>query len=69
VDGDTVFALSTREVEFEREPDFARQLGLFVVQTAGAEAVRLAILDAVRSATAVTTPAGSWEPYPAPPAG
>ncbi|WP_138414215.1 P1 family peptidase [Sinomonas gamaensis] len=69
VDGDTVFALSTRAVEFEREPDFARQLGLFVVQTAGAEAVRLAILDAVRSATAVTTPAGSWEPYPAPPAG
>lgn len=68
VDGDTVFALSTGAVHLEREPDFARQLGLFVVQTAAAEAVRLAILDAVRSATPVTTPAGTWEPYPAPPA-
>jgi L-aminopeptidase/D-esterase-like protein len=66
VDGDTVFALSTQAVDLQREPDFARQLGLFVVQTAAAEAVRLAILDAVRSATAVTTPAGTWEPYPAP---
>ena len=66
VDGDTVFALSTRAVELERTPDFARQIGLFMVQTAAAEAVRLAILDGVRSATAVTTPAGTWEPYPAP---
>ncbi|WP_138442256.1 P1 family peptidase [Sinomonas susongensis] len=66
VDGDTIFALSTRAIEFEREPDFARQLALFFVQTAAAEAVRLAILDGVRSATAVTTPAGTWEPYPAP---
>ena len=66
VDGDTIFALSTRAVAFEREPDFARQLALFFVQTAAAEAVRLAILDGVRSATAVTTPAGTWAPYPAP---
>ncbi|WP_415856313.1 P1 family peptidase, partial [Sinomonas sp. G460-2] len=66
VDGDTVFALSTRAVELERSPDFARTVGLVTVQTAAAEAVRLAILDAVRSATAVTTPAGTWEPYPAP---
>ncbi|MEA5453452.1 P1 family peptidase [Sinomonas sp. JGH33] len=67
VDGDTVFALSTQALELERVPDFARQIGLFMVQTAAAEAVRLAILDGVRSATAVTTPAGTWEPYPAPP--
>ncbi len=66
VDGDTVFALSTRAIEFDRNPDFARTVGLVTVQTAAAEAVRLAILDAVRRATAVTTPAGTWEPYPAP---
>jgi hypothetical protein len=36
------------------------------VQIAAANALRAAILDGVRSATPVTTPAGSWEPFPVP---
>jgi L-aminopeptidase/D-esterase-like protein len=67
VDGDTVFALSTRAVELDRSSDAQRIATVVTLQAAAAEAVRLAILDGVRSATAVTTPAGTWEPYPAPP--
>jgi L-aminopeptidase/D-esterase-like protein len=66
VDGDTVFGASTRAVEFDRTSEAGRVVGLMSVQIAAANAVREAILDGVRSATAVTTPAGTWEPYPAP---
>ncbi|MDQ4488783.1 P1 family peptidase [Sinomonas sp. ASV486] len=65
VDGDTIFGVSTRAIEFDRSTDAGRVVGLMMVQIAAAQAVREAILDGVRSATAVTTPAGSWEPYPA----
>ncbi|MDQ4501852.1 P1 family peptidase [Sinomonas sp. ASV322] len=68
VDGDTVFALSTGAIGMDRSRDAERIAVLMSVQIAAAEAVRLAILDGVRSATAVSTPAGTWEPYPAPPA-
>lgn len=66
VDGDTVFAASTGAVEFDRAVDAARVVGLMSVQIAAAQAVRDAILDGVRAATPVTTPAGSWAPFPAP---
>lgn len=66
VDGDTVFAVSTRAIEFDRTVEAGRVVGLMSVQVAAANAVREAILDGVRSATAVTTPAGTWERFPAP---
>ncbi|MDR6620940.1 P1 family peptidase [Sinomonas atrocyanea] len=66
VDGDTVFGLSTRAVEFDRSSEAGRVVGLMSVQVAAANAVREAILDGVRSATPVTTPAGTWERFPVP---
>lgn len=66
VDGDTIFGASTGAIEFDRSTEAGRVVGLMSVQIAAADAVRAAILDGVRAATAVTTPAGSWKPYPAP---
>lgn len=66
VDGDTVFGVSTRGIEFDRSSEAGRVVGLMSVQVAAANAVREAILDGVRSATAVTTPAGTWERFPVP---
>ncbi|GAB4099318.1 P1 family peptidase [Sinomonas halotolerans] len=66
VDGDTVFAVSTGGLDLDRTSDAARVAGLMAVQIAAADATRLAILDGVRSATAVTTPAGTWLPFPLP---
>ncbi|GAB3282028.1 P1 family peptidase [Sinomonas notoginsengisoli] len=66
VDGDTVFGVSTGGIGFDRSTEAGRVVGLMSVQIAAADAVRAAILDGVRSATAVTTPAGTWERYPAP---
>lgn len=66
VDGDTVFGASTGGIEFDRSTDAGRVVGLMMVQIAAANALREAILDGVRSATPVTTPAGTWEPYPTP---
>jgi L-aminopeptidase/D-esterase-like protein len=66
VDGDTIFGLSTRAVEFDRSSEAGRVVGLMSVQVAAANAVREAILDGVRSATPVTTPAGTWERFPVP---
>ena len=50
LDGDTVFALATGEVEVPEVADVA------TVQAAAADAVTLAVLDAVLSAEAVGTP-------------
>ncbi|MGT2461554.1 P1 family peptidase [Sinomonas atrocyanea] len=66
VDGDTVFGVSTRAIELDRSSEAGRVVGLMSVQVAAANAVREAILDGVRSATAVTTPAGTWERFPVP---
>lgn len=66
VDGDTVFGVSTGGIGFDRSFEAGRVVGLMSVQIAAADVVRAAILDGVRAATPVTTPAGSWEPYPAP---
>lgn len=66
VDGDTVFGASTRAIELDRSSEAGRVVGLMSVQVAAANAVREAILDGVRSATAVTTPAGTWERFPVP---
>jgi putative pantetheine hydrolase len=51
LDGDTVFTLATGEVEVPEVTDVA------AVQAAAADAVTLAVLDAVLSATSVGTPA------------
>ncbi|GHG46071.1 hypothetical protein GCM10012320_11920 [Sinomonas cellulolyticus] len=64
VDGDTVFGASTGGIDFDRSTDAARVVGLMSVQIAAANALRAAILDGVRSATPVTTPAGSWDRFP-----
>lgn len=62
VDGDTVFALSTGELDPEPAAigdwgDARTVGGLAAVQAAAADAVTLAILDGVLSATGVATPA------------
>ncbi|WP_457315415.1 P1 family peptidase [Sinomonas sp. RB5] len=66
VDGDTVFGASTRAIELDRSSEAGRVVGLMSVQVAAANAVKEAILDGVRSATPVTTPAGTWERFPVP---
>ena len=62
-DGDTVFCLSTGAVALDRSTETARQISLITLQSAGADVVRLAILDGVASAEAVTTPAGDYGAY------
>ncbi|GGH93104.1 P1 family peptidase [Arthrobacter liuii] len=62
-DGDTVFCLATGAVALDRSDDAARQLGLITLQSAAADVVRLAILDGVASAEAVSTPAGEYGAY------
>ena len=62
VDGDTVFALATGEVDALAAspptwPGAVDVGGLLAVQAAAADAVMLAVLDAVLSATGVRTPA------------
>lgn len=61
-DGDTVFALATGAVGLDRSTEQARQVSLITLQSAAAEAVRLAILDGVEAAESVTTAAGNF-PY------
>ncbi len=63
VDGDTIFTLATCGAVLVPDPDIP-VAALIELQSAGAEAVRLAIGDGVRSASAVDTPAGRLEPYP-----
>jgi len=62
VDGDTVFALATGDVDAvgaspSTWPGAADVGGLLAVQAAAADAVMLAVLDAVLSSTGVRTPA------------
>ena len=62
-DGDTIFALSTC-AETLQAPSDALLVAMIELQSAAAEAVRLAILDGIAQARAVHTPAGSLQPYP-----
>ncbi|CAH0193067.1 putative aminopeptidase Rv1333 [Arthrobacter sp. Bi83] len=62
-DGDSVFCLATGEATLDRSTEAARQVSLITLQSAAADVVRLAILDGISSAEAVTTAAGSFEVY------
>jgi L-aminopeptidase/D-esterase-like protein len=62
-DGDTVFALATGAVGLDRSTEQARQVSLITLQSAAAEAVRLAIVDGVEAAESVTTAAGDFPAY------
>jgi L-aminopeptidase/D-esterase-like protein len=62
-DGDTVFCLSTQAAALDRSDETARQISLITLQSAAADVVRLAILDGVASAEAVSTPAGDYGVY------
>ena len=62
-DGDTVFCLATGQVALDRSDEAARQFSLITLQSAAADVVRLAILDGVASAEAVSTPAGDYGVY------
>ncbi|MGO4383322.1 P1 family peptidase [Specibacter sp. RAF43] len=62
-DGDTVFALATCAVPLAVDPRMP--IGALIeLQSAAAEALRLAILDGVACAAPVETAAGTWLPYP-----
>jgi L-aminopeptidase/D-esterase-like protein len=62
-DGDTVFALATGAVVLDRSSPVARQISLVTLQSAAADAARLAILDGIARAEEVTTPAGTLGAY------
>lgn len=62
-DGDTVFALATGAVALDRSTPTARQISLITLQSAAADVVRLAILDGIAQAEAVTTAAGTLGAY------
>lgn len=62
-DGDTIFTLATCAATLVPDPGIP-VAALIELQSAAAEAVRLAIGDGVRSASAVDTPAGRLERYP-----
>ncbi|WP_461172062.1 P1 family peptidase [Arthrobacter sp. Z1-9] len=62
-DGDTVFCLATGAVPLDRSDEAPRQISLITLQSAAADVVRLAILDGVASAEAVSTPAGDYGAY------
>ncbi|MGF9650224.1 P1 family peptidase [Pseudarthrobacter oxydans] len=62
-DGDIVFCLATGAVPLDRTDEGARQVSLITLQSAAADVVRLAILDGVASAQAVSTPAGDYGAY------
>ncbi len=62
-DGDTVFALATGAVALDRSTSMARQVSLITLQSAAADVVRLAILDGISQAEALTTAAGTLGAY------
>ncbi|BAS16813.1 peptidase S58, DmpA [Arthrobacter sp. Hiyo8] len=62
-DGDTVFALATGAVVLDRSSEQARQVSLITLQSAAADAVRLAVLDGVAAAESITTVAGTYPAY------
>jgi L-aminopeptidase/D-esterase-like protein len=61
-DGDTIFTLATGAIELD-STEAPRQFSLITLQSAAADVVRLAILDGVQSAEAVSTPAGEYGAY------
>lgn len=62
-DGDTVFCLATGALALDRSSESARQVSLITLQSAAADVVRLAILDGIACAEAVSTPAGDFGAY------
>ncbi len=62
-DGDTVFCLATGALALDRSSEAARQVSLITLQSAAADVVRLAILDGITCAEAVSTPAGEFGAY------
>jgi len=62
-DGDTVFCLATGALALDRSSESARQVSLITLQSAAADVVRLAILDGIARAEAVSTPAGDFGAY------
>ena len=62
-DGDTVFCLATGALALDRSSEAARQASLITLQSAAADVVRLAILDGINCAEAVSTPAGEFGAY------
>ncbi len=62
-DGDTVFCLATGALALDRSSEAARQVSLITLQSAAADVVRLAILDGIGCAEAVSTPAGEFGAY------
>jgi len=62
-DGDTVFALATGAVELDSSTPAVRHFGLIALQSAAAEVVRLAILDGISRAEAVSTATGTLDAY------
>ncbi|MCB5292776.1 putative aminopeptidase [Arthrobacter sp. SO3] len=62
-DGDTVFCLATGALALDRSSETARQVSLITLQSAAADVVRLAILDGIACAEAVSTPAGEFGAY------
>lgn len=62
-DGDTVFCLASGTLTLDRSTEAARQMNLITLQSAAADVVRLAILDGIDHAAAVSTPAGDFGAY------
>lgn len=62
-DGDTVFCLATGALALDRSSDAARHASLITLQSTAADVVRLAILDGIECAEAVSTPAGEFGAY------
>ena len=62
-DGDTIFCLATGALALDRSSEAARQTSLIILQSAAADVVRLAILDGIDCAEAVSTPAGEFGAY------
>ena len=62
-DGDAVFCLATGALALDRSSEAARNAGLITLQSAAADVVRLAILDGISRAEAVSTPAGEFGAY------
>ena len=58
-----MFALATGAVALDRSTPAARQMSLITLQSAAADVVRLAILDGIARAEAVTTAAGTLGAY------
>ncbi|WP_288026519.1 P1 family peptidase [Arthrobacter sp.] len=63
-DGDTIFTLATGAVALAADPRLPAA-AMIELQSAAAEAVRVAILDGVAAAGEVSTAGGSWPAFPA----